>query len=123
MSTAEQTTIATTDTLFLGITHPSRGSDASHRGGDSGFVRVESPTRLWWPDYPGNNMFNSLGNLMVDDEAALLFVDFATGATIQLSGTAQVQWTAPGAEGDDGAVERRVAFTVASVVALPPTAA
>lgn len=108
--------ISAAGTFFLGTTHPTRGSDASHRGGPPGFVRVESPNRLWWPDYPGNNMFNSFGNLAVNDEAALLFVDFETGASLQLTGTAQVQWTSPGEPGDDGGVGRRVAFTVESVV-------
>lgn len=115
---AAQEMITAAGTFFLGTTHPTRGSDASHRGGPPGFVRVDSPTQLWWPDYPGNNMFNSFGNLAVDDEAALLFVDFASGASVQLSGTAQVQWTAPGSPGDDGGVGRRVVVTVKSVVAL-----
>lgn len=117
LSAAEQAMIEGADTFFLGTTHPTRGSDASHRGGPAGFVRVDSPRRLWWPDYRGNNMFNSFGNLAIDDEAALLFVDFTTGAALQLSATAQVQWTRPGADGDDGGVGRRVAFSVGSVVA------
>ena len=118
LGASDEAMIATVDTFFLGTTHPTRGSDASHRGGPAGFVRVDSPNRLWWPDFPGNNMFNSFGNLAVDDEAALLFVDFDTGATLQLSGTAQVQWTSPGADGDDGGVGRRVVFSVDSVVGL-----
>ena len=95
------------DTFFLGTTHPSRGADASHRGGPPGFVRV-SGRGLWWPDYPGNNMFNSLGNLASDDAAALLFLDFVTGARLHLSGTASLEWAGPGVqlEGDD----RRVHF-------------
>jgi predicted pyridoxine 5'-phosphate oxidase superfamily flavin-nucleotide-binding protein len=109
--------ITTADTFFLGTTHPGRGSDASHRGGPAGFVRIDSADRLWWPDYPGNNMFNSLGNVAVDDQAALLFVDFATGATLHLSGTARVCWTDPGADGDEGGVGRRVEFSVGAVVA------
>ncbi|WP_232078953.1 pyridoxamine 5'-phosphate oxidase family protein [Mycobacterium florentinum] len=117
LSTEEQAMIAASDTFFLGTTHPTRGADASHRGGPAGFVRVDSPGRLWWPDCPGNNMFNSFGNLAVDDEAALLFVDFPTGATLHVSGTARVQWTAPGADGDDGGVGRRVEFSVGAVIA------
>jgi uncharacterized protein len=120
LSANERAMIEAADTFFLGTTHPTRGSDASHRGGPSGFVRVDGPGRLWWPDYPGNNMFNSFGNLAIDDEAALMFVDFATGASLQLSGTAQVEWTDPGADGDDGGVGRRVAFSVGSVVESSP---
>ena len=118
LTPTDQEVIAASDTFFLGTTHPVRGSDASHRGGPAGFVRVDSPERLWWPDFPGNNMFNSFGNLAVDDEAALLFTDFTTGAILQVSGTAQVQWTTKGTAGDDGGVGRRVIFSVGAVAAL-----
>jgi predicted pyridoxine 5'-phosphate oxidase superfamily flavin-nucleotide-binding protein len=104
------------DTFFIGSTHPSRGRDASHRGGPAGFVRVHDG-RLWWPDYAGNSMFNTLGNLAVDPAAALLFPDFSTGRTLQLSGTATVEWTAPGAPGDDDGTGRRVHFVPARVAA------
>ena len=45
-----------------------RRRDASHRGGSPGFVRVDDGD-LWWPDYAGNNMFNTLGNLAADPAA------------------------------------------------------
>jgi predicted pyridoxine 5'-phosphate oxidase superfamily flavin-nucleotide-binding protein len=99
--------IARADTFFLGTTHPERGTDASHRGGPPGFVRVERSS-LWWPDYAGNNMFNSLGNLATDPTAALLFLDFSTGATLHLSGTARLEWTTPEEDGDDAGTGRRV---------------
>ncbi len=118
LAATDQALIAASDTFFFGTSHPIRGSDASHRGGPAGFVRVDSSQRLWWPDYPGNNMFNSFGNLAVDDEAALLFIEFRTGATLHVSGSAQVQWTEPGVASDDGGVGRQVAFSVDSVVAL-----
>jgi predicted pyridoxine 5'-phosphate oxidase superfamily flavin-nucleotide-binding protein len=106
--------ITRADTFFLGTMHPTRGADASHRGGPPGFVRVEGG-RLWWPDYAGNNMFNSFGNLAIDPSASLLFVDFDTGATLHLSGTATVEWPGQGAPGDDGGTGRRVRFTVEAV--------
>jgi hypothetical protein len=81
--------IETADTFFLGTTHPASGNDASHRGRPPGFVRV-TPEHLWWPDYPGNNLFNSFGNLAVDPAAALLFICFCHGTTLQLSGDANV---------------------------------
>jgi uncharacterized protein len=107
------------DTFFLGTTHPVRGLDCSHRGGPPGFVRV-GVSELWWPDYPGNNMFNSFGNLAVDDTAALLFVDFTTGRTLHLSGRARLEWTASGAPGDDGGTGRRVHFRPVHVTDGPP---
>lgn len=100
------------DTFFLGTTHPDSGNDASHRGGPAGFVRVASG-QLSWPDYPGNNMFNSFGNLFVDPTAALLFVDFRSGATLQLSGTAAVRW-----DDDSTVTERRVMFKPHEVIAI-----
>jgi len=103
------------DTFFLGTVHPERGADTSHKGGLPGFVRVEGE-ELWWPDYAGNNMFNSLGNITVNPEASLLFADFATGHTLQLSGTAELQWVAPGSAGDDGDTGRRVRFRPSAVV-------
>jgi hypothetical protein len=108
--------IRAADTFFLGTTYPRRGSDASHKGGAPGFVRVDGG-QLWWPDYPGNNMFNSFGNIAVNPEAALLFPDFMTGRTLQLSGPAQVEWDEPGGHGDDGRTGRRVRFIPQQVVA------
>lgn len=104
------------DTLFLGTSNPDRGSDASHRGGAAGFVRVEGD-RVWWPDYAGNNMFNSFGNLALNAEAALLFLDFTDGRTLQLSGTAVIEWEEPGRPGDDGHTGRRARLTVEELAA------
>ena len=104
--------VGAADTFFLGTTHPDSGNDASHRGGPAGFVRVASG-QLWWPDYPGNNMFNSFGNLFADPTAALLFTDFNSGATLQLSGTASVRWDADSA--DTG---RQVVFIPHQVIAI-----
>jgi predicted pyridoxine 5'-phosphate oxidase superfamily flavin-nucleotide-binding protein len=109
--TAEHVALIThADTFFLGTVHPTRGADASHRGGPAGFVRVEDGA-LWWPDYPGNNMFNSFGNIEVDPTAALLFIDFDSGARLHVSGTAAVEWD----------VGRGVRFTVDSAVSVTPS--
>lgn len=110
-----QDLITRADTFFLGTSHPERGNDASHRGGPPGFVHLDGDD-LVWPDYPGNNMFNSLGNLAVDDTAALLFVDFATGETLHLSGTARLESVPVGSTGDEGRTGRRVRFTASQVV-------
>jgi predicted pyridoxine 5'-phosphate oxidase superfamily flavin-nucleotide-binding protein len=101
------------DSFVFGTTHLERGNDASHRGGRPGFVDVDSDgTVISWPDFPGNQMFNSFGNLEVDPSAALLFVDWTTGATLHLSGTAAVAWRSPDA--------RKVAFTVEAAVSGAP---
>ena len=115
LSAAQVGLLRRTETFFLGTSHPRRGVDTSHRGGPPGFLRVEDGT-VGWPDYPGNNMFTSFGNLAVDDAAAVLVPDFAGGETVQISGTAAVEWAAPGSAGDEGGTGRRVRLVVRHVV-------
>ncbi|MEY9930632.1 putative pyridoxine 5'-phosphate oxidase superfamily flavin-nucleotide-binding protein [Catenulispora sp. GP43] len=118
LSAEDVALIRAADTFFLGTRHAGRGTDVSHRGGPAGFVRVDGQA-LWWPDYPGNNLFNSLGNLAVDPTAALLFFDFASGATLQLSGTAETLWGAPGPADSEAETGRVVRFTPQHLVAGP----
>ncbi|MCG8590527.1 MAG: pyridoxamine 5'-phosphate oxidase family protein, partial [Proteobacteria bacterium] len=86
------------DTFFIATGHRARGEhesfgmDVSHRGGPRGFVEIEDDATLLVPDYAGNNHFNTLGNLELDPRAGLLFVDFASGGVLQLSGRAEVVW-------------------------------
>jgi len=84
--------VSRADTFFIASAHPEAGADMSHRGGPAGFVRVDGPDTLSWEDYPGNNMFNTLGNLARNPNAGLLFIDFDGKRTLQLSGTARVEW-------------------------------
>lgn len=65
------------------------GVDVSHRGGPSGFVRLER-NRLTVPDFRGNNFFNTLGNFLLNPKAGLVFVDFATGDLLTLTGTVEL---------------------------------
>jgi predicted pyridoxine 5'-phosphate oxidase superfamily flavin-nucleotide-binding protein len=78
------------DTFFIATLVPGEGADASHRGGMPGFVKVENG-ELVWPDYPGNAMFNSLGNIVKHPRAGILVPDFATGSTLQLTGRAAIE--------------------------------
>ncbi|MFC7049654.1 pyridoxamine 5'-phosphate oxidase family protein [Emcibacter nanhaiensis] len=66
------------------------GMDISHRGGAPGFVQLPAPDRLLFPDYAGNNFFNTLGNILMDGRAGLMFVDFRTGTQLRLLGKARV---------------------------------
>lgn len=70
------------------------GADISHRGGRPGFVRVDG-NMLTIPDFRGNRYFNTLGNLIAEPRASLLFLEFETGTLIQLQGVAQVEWSGP----------------------------
>jgi ferredoxin-NADP reductase len=85
--------------------------DASHRGGPLGFVTVVDDRTLIIPDYKGNNHFNTIGNLVVDPRAGLLFVDFETGALLQLTGEAEIDWDSPAVADYPGA-RRLIRFTI-----------
>jgi uncharacterized protein len=90
LGAAQAAWVSASDTFFIASLHPRGGADASHRGGLPGFVRVLAPGVLAFDHYPGNAMFNTLGNLIENDRAGLLFVDFGAGHTLQLSGRAAV---------------------------------
>ncbi|CAD7703928.1 unnamed protein product [Ostreobium quekettii] len=79
----------------------SAGADIAHRGGPVGFVRVVDERTLRWPDYVGNGFFNTLGNIVLEPRCGLLFLDYATGDALQVSGRAAVLFedrTLPGAQ-------------------------
>lgn len=91
---AARALIAASDTFF--VASRSRGGidgglDMSHRGGRPGFVGVTGDT-LAIPDFRGNRFYNTLGNLLGDPRAGLLFIDFASGDILQLQGRAAIDW-------------------------------
>ena len=98
--------LSRTDTFFVATaarTGDARGgADVSHRGGPPGFVRLEGET-LSIPDYRGNRYFNTLGNLVSNPRAALLFPDFAGGGVLLLQGTAEIVWDGPEVRATPGA--------------------
>ncbi|CAA9479927.1 MAG: probable iron-sulfur binding protein YPO1417 [uncultured Rubrobacteraceae bacterium] len=106
--------ISRADTFFVASAHPGHGADASHRGGQPGFVRFLDDDTLEFPDYSGNTMFNTLGNIAANPDAGLLFVDFERGGTLQLAGEAKVVWEPERAARFVGA-ERMVEFRVDEV--------
>lgn len=68
------------------------GADVSHRGGKPGFILIENNRDLLIPDFPGNFHFNTFGNFLKNPKAGLLFVDFASGDVLQLSGEVEILW-------------------------------
>jgi uncharacterized protein len=92
---AARALIARSDTFFVasrsraGIAEG--GLDMSHRGGKPGFVGVAGDT-LAIPDFRGNRFYNTLGNLLGDPRAGLLFIDFASGDILQLQGRVSIDW-------------------------------
>ncbi|HWT72728.1 MAG TPA: pyridoxamine 5'-phosphate oxidase family protein [Oxalicibacterium sp.] len=105
--------ISAADTFFVASgasSVPESGLDVSHKGGRPGFIRVDGDT-LTIPDFTGNRYFNTLGNLLLEPRAALLFIDFLNGDVLQLQGTTEILWHAEEASRPDGA-ERLWRFRV-----------
>lgn len=92
LTAAQRAWIESSDTLFIASQADPYGTDTSHRGGHPGFVTASSARHLSWPEYSGNLMYMTLGNLEVDSRAGLLFVDWERGATLQLTGRARTDW-------------------------------
>ncbi|NUW34735.1 pyridoxamine 5'-phosphate oxidase family protein [Nonomuraea sp. SMC257] len=117
LTTDQQRWIGTADTFFVGTYAPGLGADASHRGGNPGFVTVAGSRRLTWPDYAGNSMYMTLGNLELEPRCGLLFLDWEHGHALQLTGRARVDWDPERAAGVPGA-QRLVDFDVERAVQI-----
>ncbi len=107
LDTRARTLISHADSFFVAsyvdLPDGQRQVDVSHRGGKPGFVRVDPDGSLTIPDFPGNTFFNTLGNLMVNPVAGLVFVSYPTGDLLQLSGRAEVITDSPEIARFDGA--------------------
>ncbi|WOD41398.1 pyridoxamine 5'-phosphate oxidase family protein [Nodosilinea sp. E11] len=100
LTDVERAMIAAADTFFIATAYQAAtiasGVDVSHRGGQPGFVRIDSSQTLMIPDFSGNLHFNTFGNLELNPRAGLIFIDFERGNLLYLTGTAKVIW-----QGDD----------------------
>lgn len=76
------------DMFFLATADSDGWPDVSYKGGLPGFVRVVSEDTLAFPNYDGNGMFKSLGNLLVNPHVGLLFIDFLNTNRMRVQGTA-----------------------------------
>lgn len=90
-----QSWLSRTDTAFVASVGPDGRLDCSHRGGRRGFMRMDGDTVLV-PDYPGNSMFCSLGNMTVEPRAGLVLVDFEARQQLHLSGEVSVEMVSTG---------------------------
>jgi len=113
--------IERSDTLFIASAYTeepgaaSQGADMSHRGGKPGFVRVEGDRSFAFPDFSGNNLFNTVGNLLLNPKAGFLFVDFEKGDLVYMTGEAQVEWEGEQLRAFAGA-ERLISFRAEEII-------
>jgi predicted pyridoxine 5'-phosphate oxidase superfamily flavin-nucleotide-binding protein len=120
LAATDRRLIESADTLFIATANldPSaglaRGVDVSHRGGRPGFVRVDDDRTLIMPEFVGNSYFNTLGNLLENPNAALLFVDFASGDLLHVGCEGEILWEGNQLNAFDGA-QRLVRFRIRDV--------
>ena len=80
------------DMFFLATADADGRPQCSYKGGDPGFVRVLDPHTLAFPNYDGNGMYLSMGNLLVNPHVGMLFVDFTARrpTRLRLNGVASI---------------------------------
>lgn len=108
--------VADADTFFIASGADGHGLDVSHRGGPPGFVTATGATTLSWPEYRGNAMYMTLGNLHLQPRCGLLFLDWTgTRPALRLTGRASADPDAARLALHPGA-ERMIDFVVDRVV-------
>lgn len=93
------------DMFFLATADAEGRPQSSYKGGEPGFVRVLDEKTLAFPNYDGNGMYLSMGNLLVNPEVGMLFIDF-TGdppSRVRVNGTASIDEADPLLSEFDGA--------------------
>jgi predicted pyridoxine 5'-phosphate oxidase superfamily flavin-nucleotide-binding protein len=89
----DRAVISAASMFFLATASQEGWPDCSYKGGLPGFVRVTDERSLAFPDYDGNGMFRSLGNISVNPHVGLLFVNFERPSRLRLNGVASLHLT------------------------------
>ncbi len=83
------------DMFFLATADAEGRPTCSYKGGEPGFVRVLDEHTVAFPNYDGNGMYLSTGNVLVNPDVGLLFIDFERGHRMRLEGTASIDLDDP----------------------------
>ena len=89
-TTADRAFIERCPMFFVATADAEGRPDCSYKGGLPGFVRILDERTLAFPDYDGNGMYRSWGNVLVNPHVGLLFLDFEHPRRIRVNGTARV---------------------------------
>lgn len=95
VSEGDRAFIEARDMFFLATADADGRPTCSYKGGEPGFVRVLDPHTLVFPNYDGNGMYLSTGNMLVNADVGLLFIDFERGHRVRLEGTAGIDLDDP----------------------------
>lgn len=90
--------------MFVATADAHGNPECSYKGGLPGFVRVVDDRTLAFPDYDGNGMYRSWGNVLVNPSVGLLFLDFESPKRLRVNGTARIRADDPMREDFPGAV-------------------
>lgn len=100
------------DTFFVASINAGTGADASHRGGERGFVQITNDHTLRVPDFSGNSLFNTLGNIEANPNAGICIPDFEGQQLLQLTGRARILWDQEDTDNLTGGTHRFWEFEV-----------
>src|SRR6202140_5847288 len=92
---ADKAFIESLDMFFLATADDAGQPSCSYKGGQPGFVRVVDPSTLAFPNYDGNGMFLSMGNVVRNARVGMLFIDFERKRRLRLSGEPSISIDAP----------------------------
>ena len=87
--------IESRDMFFIATADEHGMPQCSYKGGDPGFVRIVDPHTLAFPSYDGNGMYLSLGNLLVNPQVGILFIDFQRPKRLRVNGIASLDEADP----------------------------
>jgi len=87
--------IEQSDMFFLATADEEGRPNCSYKGGEPGFVRVVDEDTIAFPNYDGNGMYLSMGNLLRNPHVGLLFIDFEMGHRMRLNGVASIDENDP----------------------------
>ncbi len=89
-----RTFVEMSDMFFLSTVDSEGRPTVSHKAGDPGFVKVTDENTLLFPDYDGNGMFLSLGNITSNPEIGMLFMSFERPHRVRVQGRARLSYDA-----------------------------
>lgn len=112
LTTEQIELISQSDSFFVGSGVTNHHNDASYRGGQPGFIKINGHNQLVIPDYQGNSMFNTLGNIELHPYAGLTFIDFTHNKLLQLTGTAKILWHQDDEHNHTGGTKRYWQFNI-----------
>ena len=95
ISEGDRAFIEARDMFFLATADAQGRPTCSYKGGEPGFVRVLDPRTLAFPNYDGNGMYLSTGNVLANPAVGMLFIDLERGHRMRLEGTASIDLDDP----------------------------